>query len=100
MSPRTARAAGLALIAVLGTGAAACSSSTAPGSAPASQPKITEQGLLAFSRCMRSHGVRNFPDVSGPRRNVVSEIRSAGISLRSSSVRSALRACRPQLPGQ
>jgi hypothetical protein len=63
---RTARAAAVVATAVLTLLAAACSrgGSGSPGVADvASSPSGPASGSpLAFSRCMRSHGVPNFPD--------------------------------------
>jgi hypothetical protein len=51
-------------------------------------------GLLKFARCMRSHGVPNFPDPApnGP------DLKEAGISPASPQFQAAVRACRHALP--
>lgn len=69
------RTAALALMVGLALAASACGASPAstgrqggsPGTAPVASPSATrsqEQSDLAFARCVRAHGVANFPDPS------------------------------------
>jgi hypothetical protein len=94
------------LLAALGL--AACGSSSSPntggatsaqGDSPANQAKG-----LAFARCMRSHGVPNFPDPtgggglrlqlqSGPSGTSVN-----GVAVNGPAFQSAMQACRSYLP--
>jgi len=77
--------------------------SVLPGGNPAAQ---LAQGLaqgLRFSRCMRAHGIRNFPDPSGNTAAGGSSISihvpaGSGIDPNSPQFRAALQACRSILP--
>ena len=64
--PRRARAAAvITVMAAAALLAAACSSSpssTGSGGSPNAGGSASSPSALAFSRCMRSHGVPNFPD--------------------------------------
>jgi hypothetical protein len=60
----------------------------------AQRQQITGQ-LLKFARCMRSHGVPNFPDPSGSSIQVGG---SSGINPKSPQFQSAQRACQSVLP--
>src|SRR5262249_46328986 len=67
---------------------------------PAQQALMRHQAL-AFSVCMRSHGLPNFPDPQfGPGGRVALRISSSsGIDPRSPQFQSAQKACRGKLPG-
>jgi hypothetical protein len=93
------------LVAALGL--AACGSST-PGNAGTA---TTSQGngatkaaqALAFSRCMRSHGITNFPDPSGGHIQIqIQESPNStnvnGVEVNGPAFRSAMQACRSYLP--
>jgi hypothetical protein len=60
VSAFTARAVAIVGASGLVLGAAACSGSPAP--APTSAASVNRKAALSFARCMRSHGVPNFPD--------------------------------------
>lgn len=87
----------LALILVCGLGIAACGS--------ASNDQKTNTGkrssdALAFSQCMRSHGVANFPDPSGSGGGVQFSFGSgSGINPQSPAFKSAQTSCKHLLPG-
>jgi hypothetical protein len=86
-----ATAAGFLAISLL---AAACGGGSLPG-AKSSGP--VAQGL-AYSACMRAHGVKNFPDpATGPNGNVT--LSGAGIDMNSPQVQAAEHACRSLDPG-
>jgi hypothetical protein len=78
---------------VVACGSSSPSSSSASNSAVRTNPDQAQaqQDLVSFARCMRSHGVSNFPD-AGNVRNV------PGINPSSPAFRSALSACRNLLP--
>ena len=78
-----------ALIAAVAFAAAACSA--LPGSPSGS---VLYQEALAFSKCMRAHGVPNFPDPGSNGQFSVN-----GIDKQSPQVRSAAGACQSLLPG-
>jgi hypothetical protein len=62
---------------------------------PAEQQQFLTQALR-FTRCMRAHGLPNFPDPT-----TVGQIRlPSGIDKRSPQLQSALRACQSVMPGR
>jgi hypothetical protein len=68
---------------------------------PAQQAQMRQQAL-AFSACMRSHGLPNFPDPqfgNGGRVTLRINVRS-GIDPRSSQFQEAQKACQSKLPGK
>lgn len=72
------------------------SGSGSDGSGTASTQSQPQQELLNFSRCMRSHGVSNFPD---PAANGAGfNVNSAGINPASPAFKSAQTACKSLLP--
>jgi hypothetical protein len=86
----------LSLILACGLVIAACSSSN-------NDPKNIARGYsqaLAFSRCMRAHGVPNFPDpVSSGGGIRISIGTNSGLSPSSPAFQSAQTACKHLLPG-
>jgi hypothetical protein len=92
------------VVAVLGL--AACGSSRPDtGGATTSQGKsgASQAQALAFSRCMRSHGVSNFPDPGGAglRLQVQQTPNSTsvnGVEVNGPAFQSAMTACRSYLP--
>jgi hypothetical protein len=87
----------LALILVCGLGIAAC------GSSSHSDPKNTAKGYaqaLAFSNCMRAHGVSNYPDPTTSGGGVQISIgANSGVNTESPAFHSAQRSCTHLLPG-
>ena len=100
--------AALALLAGLALLATACSSgSVDPGVASAgsgtdpghtSSNGSTKAGPLAFSRCMRSHGVPSFPDPNAKGELQIQANQGSGLDPRSSQFRSAMQACKSLAP--
>jgi hypothetical protein len=72
---------------------AACGSSNRPAAAPGSGGAAQ---FLAFSKCMRSHGVPDFPDPSGGGIHISA---GSGINLFSPAFKAAHAACKQDLPG-
>jgi hypothetical protein len=67
---------------------------------PKAQAKALEQAL-EFSKCMRSHGVPNFPDPKASGGSMELSIpKSAGINPNSPQFKAAQKACQKLLPGQ
>jgi hypothetical protein len=60
------------------------------------QPNGRQTQALDFSRCMRAHGVLNFPDPSASNGGVGYNV--AGVDTQSPQYQSAQQACRPQQP--
>ena len=75
------------------TTAGASGKPAADGSAPGGSGKGAKlaQDELAFARCMRSHGVPNYPD-PGPSGF---DVQAAGIDKNSPAVQAAVKTCRP-----
>jgi hypothetical protein len=74
--------------------AAACGGGSSPGGTRA-DPMAQ---VLAYSKCMRAHGVTNFPDPVADRMGNVS-VSGAGIDMNSPQVQAADQACRSLVPG-
>jgi hypothetical protein len=78
--------------------ALACAVALAACGSSSKKPTSKARGdtLIAFSKCMRAHGVTNFPDPSG---NGTINIDGTGINLQSPSFRAAQTTCFKLLPG-
>jgi len=92
---------------IAAVGLAACGSSTPgnAGNATTSQGNSAARAAqaLAFSRCMRSHGITNFPDPNGGRIHIqIQESPNStnvnGVEVNGPAFRSAMQACRSYLP--
>lgn len=99
---RSARLLALLAVAVAGV-TTACSSTSASSqsTAPSHAPGRAHSGggPLAFSACMRSHGVHNFPDPSaGSNGQQVTIQQGSGIDPNSPSFQAAQRSCQSLLP--
>jgi len=69
------------------------------GMSPAQRQAATNQGL-ALSRCMRAHGITNFPDPTSNGNGIGINLGSAGIDPNSPQYRAAQQACHmPGAPG-
>lgn len=94
------RAGALAAVAAVAVLAAACG-----GSAPPSQSAPTYVQVLALTKCMRSHGVPNFPDPDasgGYSLTANGSLTGAGgssVDINSSQAQAAYGDCRHLLPG-
>jgi hypothetical protein len=87
----TAVASGLAI--------AACGSSGNSTDSPGKSPASAYRAALAFSRCMRAHGLTNFPDPS-PSGGIQLRITpNSGINPFSPTFRAAQASCHKLLPG-
>jgi hypothetical protein len=98
--PRPARtAAAIIATAALALLAAACSGSPSPagsGGSPAAGGSATSPSAVAYSACVRSHGVPNYPDPTGSGQLPKTGAQQLGVS--SSQYQAAQRTCRPLLP--
>ncbi len=80
---------------VAAAAAAAAIAAAACGAAPGSPAgSVSYQSALAFARCMRAHGVADFPD---PARN--GQVSAVGVNPNSPEVQAAGRSCQSVLPG-
>jgi hypothetical protein len=73
--------------------AAACGGGKAPSSTSSQQ-----NGAVAFARCIRSHGVPNWPDPSSSGAFDKSKLTAQQLGASSSTVQAAQRACQHLLP--
>jgi hypothetical protein len=102
--PPARTAAAIIATAALALLTAACSgspSSTGSGGStnaggPANSPSTNSQKALAFSHCVRAHGVPNFPDPGSSGGIVKETAQQLGVS--SSQLQTALTACQHLLP--
>jgi hypothetical protein len=99
LTPRLASTAAVILASTMvvacGSGSPSTSSSVGSGSNP-SQTEANREGL-SFARCMRSHGVANFPDPT-PNGGGFNFSNVAGISPSSPAFKAAQTACKNLLP--
>jgi hypothetical protein len=94
---RTGLAAALACLAVL---TAACGSSPTGSATAAGSPGGPAKGsALAYSQCMRAHGITKFPDPNSQGGISISGGPGSGIDPNSPQFKAADQACRKLLPG-
>jgi hypothetical protein len=95
---RTALAA-VALASIALTAAACSGGSSSPAGSGASSPGTNAStGELAYSQCMRAHGITNFPDPTSSGGIGISS--NSGINPNSSQYQAAGKACQSKLGGQ
>jgi hypothetical protein len=97
--PTTRSAAAIVAAAALALLAAACGSpSAAPrsGSANASGTGTASPSAVAYSQCMRSHGVPNFPDP--PSGGGIAKGGAQELGVSNSTYQAALQACQSMIP--
>jgi hypothetical protein len=92
----------VAAITAMGLLAAACTSGGSPsaegsGGSPSAGASSGSTSAVAFSVCMRSHGVPNFPDPDSNGRIPKETLQQLGVS--SSQYQAATQACAHLLPG-
>jgi len=88
-------AAALACLALL---AAACSSSADSGTGAGPAGGSAKQSALAFSRCMRAHGITAFPDPNAEGEIALDGGPGTGINPKSPQFKAASNACKPLMP--
>jgi hypothetical protein len=67
------------------------------GSSPQGKATPANADLVRFAQCMRSHGVRNYPDPN-PNVSVASQLAQAGINPNSPSFQTTLQTCDRLVP--
>jgi hypothetical protein len=72
--------------------------SLAPPETP-QQQRVRRADGLSFARCMRSHGVANFPDPTAQGQLTVEMVQAQGIDVRSTAVLRVVQACLPASHG-
>ena len=92
------------LVATAGLGLAACGSSSNTNTVTNAADSALggkQADFLAFSQCMRAHGVPNFPDISHGMRIAVSPGSATvnGVQVNSPAFHSGMQTCRSKLPG-
>ena len=99
---RTTSALPVAAAAIAAATVIAALGSSSPSSAgPPTQPQMqqSQQDAVRFARCMRSHGVPNFPDPTSPQEFKLSLSPSSAGNAQSPAFQSAETACQHLLPG-
>lgn len=83
------------------SGPAVAAGGTSPAASAASASSQGVRGaLLSYSRCMRAHGVPNFPDLAtGGTQISAQTLQSEGVDTSSAAYQSAAQACRSLLTG-
>jgi len=97
LRPAGLLAAALACLALL---AAACSSPASPGTGAGPSGGSDRQSELAFSRCMRAHGITAFPDPNAQGGIALNAGPGTGLDPKSPQFKAANRACRSLLPSR
>jgi len=78
----------------------ACKKYTPAGNMTPAQSAAENAKGLELSRCMRSHGVPNFPDpIIGPTGGQAINLKSEHIDPRSPTFQAAMAACQKLIPG-
>jgi hypothetical protein len=91
-------AAFIAIVSVVLLAAACSGSGSAAGSGGSNAGEsTTSRSAVGYSRCMRSHGVPNYPDPTSNGQVPKADPQQLGVS--SSQLQAAQRACQPLLPG-
>lgn len=93
----------LLLIAALGLAACGSSRPNTGGSTSAQSDPAGASKALAFAKCMRSHGVSNFPDPTGGElrlqiQKTPNSTSVNGVEVNGPAFQSAMQACRSDLP--
>jgi hypothetical protein len=78
---------------------AACGSSDPTGSNSGLTGQSRLAGAFSFARCMRSHGVSDFPDPKVRHNSIEILSSNSGVNVRSPAFQSAQASCRHLLPG-
>jgi hypothetical protein len=101
--PTMRTAAAIIATAVLVLLAAACSggssSSAGSGGAPHAAGSTSAPSAVGYSRCMRSHGVPNFPDPDPGSGGAIPKADPQQLGVSSSQLQAAQRACQHLIPG-
>jgi hypothetical protein len=85
-----------AALVLLATACGGGSSATGSGGSPAAGGSATSRSLVAYSHCMRSHGVPDFPDPASSGQLPKTDAQLLGVS--SSQLQAAKRDCQHLLP--
>jgi hypothetical protein len=70
-----------------------------PDNATPAQQHARMEHILAFTSCIRNHGITNFPDPTSQGRMTLAMVQAAGIDLHAPGVIAAARACVPASGG-
>jgi hypothetical protein len=75
------------------------SGSSAKGVGAPSEGSSPQQRTVAFAKCMRTHGVPNFPDPTSTGELRLSTVTAAGVDVHAPSVQASARTCLPAAEG-
>jgi hypothetical protein len=89
-----------AALACLALVAAACSSPAKTGTSAGPAGGSARHSALAFSRCMRAHGITAFPDPNSQGGITLNAGAGTGLDPKSPQFKAAWRACRPLMPAK
>jgi hypothetical protein len=64
-----------------------------PGNGAREHQRPSKQAILAFARCLRSHGISDFPDPNAQGELTLQMISAAGVNLKAPAFRTAAKAC-------
>jgi hypothetical protein len=98
-SPALRIAAISAVLTVMALAVVACSSSSPGSTADAGSSSVTTAQLVNFAQCMRSHGVKNFPDPANGAFNLPGE-GPGSVDPSSPAFQAAKAACIHLVPGE
>jgi hypothetical protein len=93
--PNCRAAVAIAITAATAILAAGCGGSPASISRPLNAGASTSSKQLAFTTCMRTHGLANYPD---PNRNGLPKVGAPQLGVTSAAFQAAEAACQPLLP--
>lgn len=85
------------VIAVTALAAACGNGARNAAAAPATTAASRGNPMLAYSQCMRAHGIRNFPDPSGSGGQFSVNPAAAGVDTSSAQYGAAQRSCQPRM---
>jgi len=88
----------LGSVALLAAGCSGGSGSSGAGGSPGASPGNSATGSLAYSQCMRAHGITNFPDPSSS--GGISISGNSGVNVDSAQYLAASKACQSKQGGQ
>ncbi|WP_020579601.1 hypothetical protein [Actinopolymorpha alba] len=73
--------------------------SASPSARPSDSPSDPKAAALAYSRCMRDHGVKSFPDPDSDGRLILNSRPGDGMEPGNPTFAAADKACKPLMPG-
>ena len=95
------------VVAGLALAVSACGGGSNPAGATRTASSNSQPEALAFSSCMRTHGVPDFPDLTSTSNNAmhiqsingITKVNGMQVNVTAPAFQSAMQACRSDLPG-